>query len=112
MTEIVAEISGNHGGVLYNAVRLIVAAADAKADAAKFQCFDPVRLAKRRADNPEVTALAGGVPLIELYRQTHTPQAWFPELIRVAQSCGLQWFSSVFDPEDVAFLETLGCPRY
>lgn len=111
-TEIVAEISGNHGGSLDKAVLLIVEAARAGADAVKFQCFDPERLAVRRSGNPEVIALAGGVSLVELYRRTHTPRRWFPTLIEIAKDEGLSWFSSVFDPDDVAFLETLDCPRY
>jgi sialic acid synthase SpsE len=112
VTEIVAEISGSHGGSFDNALELIHAAADAGADAVKFQCFDPERLAARRENNPEVLALAGNVALLVLYRWTHTPRAWFPELIDCAQANGLKWFSSVFDPDDVAFLETLDCPRY
>jgi pseudaminic acid synthase len=112
MTEIVAEISGNHGGSLDNALRLILDANEAGADAVKFQCFDPERLAARRATNAEVLQLAAGVPLIDLYRKTHTPQWWFPRLIEQAETYNLAWFSSVFDPEDVAFLERLGCPRY
>ncbi len=112
MTEIVAEISGNHGGSLDNALRLILDANEAGADAVKFQCFDPERLARRRASNLEIYHLAGGTPLIELYRQIWTPQRWFPALIEQAERYGLKWFSSVFDPADVAFLEALGCPRY
>jgi N-acetylneuraminate synthase len=112
MTEIVAEISGNHGGSIGNALRLIRAAAEAGADAVKFQCFDPERLAARRATRADVLALAGGVPLINLYRRIHTPQSWFSEMTTFAELHGLFWFSSVFDPADVAFLETLGCPRY
>lgn len=112
MTEIVAEISGNHGGVLYNALRLIRAAADAEVDAVKFQCFEPYALAFRRTKNAEVKALAGGDALLDLYKRTHTPKPWFPELVRQANDCGLKWFSSVFDPIDVSFLEALGCPRY
>jgi sialic acid synthase SpsE len=112
MTEIVAEISGNHGGDLENALRLIRAAANAGADAVKFQCFEPERLAARRATRADVLALAGGIPLIDLYRKIHTPKEWFPRLAWQAKHRGLQWFSSVFDPADVAFLETLNCPRY
>lgn len=112
MTEIVAEISGNHGGAFLNAHKLIVAAALAGADAVKFQCFDPERLAARRATRADVLALAGGAPLIDLYRQIHTPREWFPALADLARLNNLGWFSSVFDPADVAFLETLDCPRY
>jgi sialic acid synthase SpsE len=112
MTEIVAEISGNHGGLLSNAMDLIEHAAQAGADAVKFQCFEPHALAYRRANNPQVAALAGGRPLIELYRLIHTPKDWFPILVARAQKFKLGWFSSVFDPFDVEFLEALDCPRY
>lgn len=112
MTEIVAEISGNHGGTIVNAHKLIADAAKAGADAVKFQCFEPERLAARRAGRSDVLALAGGVPLVDLYRRIHTPRVWFPQLINQAEKHGLKWFSSVFDPEDVGFLEELDCPRY
>lgn len=112
MTEVVAELSGCHGGSLGNAIELIVHAKRAGADAVKFQTFSPERLASRRADNPEVLALAGGVPLIDLYQRIWTPWTWFPHLIEQCREVDIAWFSSVFDPLDVAFLETLGCPRY
>lgn len=115
MTEIIAEISGNHGGNLNNALRLIIWAKAAGADAVKFQAFIPEQLAAKRAKNPRVVALAKdfhGQSLLDLYRETHTPREWFPDLIARAHRESIPWFSSVFDPEDVAFLETLDCPRY
>jgi N-acetylneuraminate synthase len=115
MTELVAEISGSHGGDLNNALRLITEAKAAGADAVKFQTFLPERLAEKRAKNPRVVALAKdfhGRSLLDLYRQTHTPREWFPDLIARAYRERISWFSSVFDPDDVAFLETLDCPRY
>lgn len=116
MTEIVAELSGNHGGSLNNALRLIIEAKAAGADAVKFQCFHPARLAARRAKNPQVLALAkdfhGEESLLNLYRKTYTPRQWFPDMIARAYRDSIPWFSSVFDPDDVAFLETLDCPRY
>lgn len=115
MTEVVAEISGNHGGLLGNALELIERAKQAGADAVKFQCFDPERLAARRS-RPDVLAIAdvsfGGTDLVSLYRKVHTPQEWFPSLIACCKDVDIAWMSSVFDPADVAFLETLGCPRY
>lgn len=112
MTEIVAEISGNHGGSIDNAVDLIYHAKESGADAVKFQCFEPERLAERRSNNPEVLKLANGQSLVDLYRKTHTPKEWFPYLIGWCRDYQIPWFSSVFDPQDVAFLETLDCPRY
>jgi sialic acid synthase SpsE len=115
VTEIVAEISGSHGGSLTNAIRLIGAAHAAGADAVKFQCFDAEKLALKRSRNPRAVALAKsfhGRTLLDLYQETHTPREWFKALKISAISLGIPWFSSVFDPDDVAFLETLGCPRY
>lgn len=115
MTEIVAEISGNHAGSMENALELIWQAKNAGADAVKFQCFSPERQAIKR-NRPDVLALVerehGGVPLLDLYKQVHTPWHWFPVLILRCNAIGIKWFSSVFDPLDVAYLETLSCPRY
>jgi sialic acid synthase SpsE len=115
MTEIIAEIGGNHGGSLGNAMHLIRQAKDAGADAVKFQCFDPDELAAKRAKNKRVVELAENFhrrSLIDLYREIHTPRGWFPVLRDTANSASIPWFSSVFSPDDVAFLETLHCPRY
>lgn len=108
MTEIVAEISGNHGGALPNALRLIAEAKKAGCDAVKFQCFEPGRLATKR----EPILGRTFEDLLLLYRQTHTPRPWFPLLIAKAFEVDIPWFSSVFDWDDVRFLEKLKCPRY
>lgn len=112
MVEIVAEISGNHGGKLGNAMMLIQAAKQVGADAVKLQCFDPIRLAQRRETNPAVLEAAKGRDLAALYAQTHTPAQWFPVLFKLADDLKIPIFSSVFDPLDVEFLEALHCPRY
>lgn len=118
MFEIIAELSGCHGGKFDIASELIVDAASAGFTGVKFQCFEPNRLALKRslhprlrpsADNPLGYTLDG---LMDLYRGTHTPREWFPELIEMATEKGLTWHASVFDIEDVDFLETIGCPRY
>jgi sialic acid synthase SpsE len=115
VTEIVAEIGGNHGGSLANAERLIREAKACGADAVKFQAFLPERLAAKRAKNPRAVELAADFhheTLLDLYKKIHTPRAWFPSLIATARFANIPWFSSVFSPDDVYFLETLDCPRY
>lgn len=109
--EIVAEISGNHGGKLDNALKLIRAAIDAGADAVKFQCFDPVRLATKREGIEWEGRKQSRQDLYALYHRTWTQPLWFPTLIAYCAD-EIPWFSSVFDPEDVAFLEAHKCPRY
>jgi sialic acid synthase SpsE len=115
MTEIVAEIGSSHGGSLFNASLLIQEASVCGADSVKFQCFEVEHLAAKRAKNKRVVDLATHFhhrSLIDLYREIHTPKEWFPGLIDVAKFANIPWFSSVFSPDDVAFLETLNCPRY
>ncbi len=107
---IVAEIGGNHMGDLDTALLLIDEAKAAGADAVKFQCFTPEQMAE-----PGSVIEAGpwaGRHLLDLYRETHTPRAWFKTLFDFAHSIGIVPFSSVFHPDDVDFLETLGCPFY
>jgi len=122
--ELIAEIGSTCAGSLDNALALISAAHGAGATGVKFQAFQPDRLAARRAKHPRIEpAMAaagypsiGGIfiesPLIDIYREIHMPREWFPPMIARAMDLGLTWHSSVFDPDDVAFLETLDCPRY
>lgn len=111
---VVAEISGNHGGSIDNALKLIDAAKDTGAYAAKLQCFQPEMLTLD-CDKPDFILKDGpwkGRRLYDLYKATETPRAWFPRLFEHAREMGFTLFSSVFAPEDVDFLETLACPAY
>lgn len=111
---IVAELSGEHRGSSTRAMTLIRAAKEAGADAAKLQCFTPELLAEARggADKVLTEGLWAGRRLIDLYRETHTPREWFPDLFAYARDIGITLFSSVFDEEGVDYLERLGCPAY
>lgn len=109
-----AEMSGEHRGRFDLACDLIKAAKAAGADAIKAQLFDPAKLAAARggADKVLTEGLWKGRSLGELYRETHTPREWFPDLFDYAREVGITLFSSVFDEEGVDFLETLDCPAY
>lgn len=111
---IVAEIGGNHNGSLKRAYDLIEAAAEAGADAVKFQCFQADTLTLK-CDHDDYRIHEGpwaGKTLYDLYSQTETPREWFPSLFERAEDCGLIAFASVFSPEDVDFMESLDCPIY
>lgn len=110
--ELIAEISGNHMGKQDRALDLIKAAAAAGCTGVKFQCFDPERLAYKRASHPRLQSSHSQIGLQDLYGRTWTPPWWFPELIDCAKKHGLTWHASAFDVKDVNFLEELDCPRY
>ncbi len=83
MIEIVAEISGNHGGSLEKAERLIHAAAIAGCDHAKFQYY-------KAEDMPDRDEHG------EMYEKLAVPLWWLPCLFRAAKRAGIGLFASVF----------------
>lgn len=111
---IVAEISGNHGGFIKNALRLIKAAKEAGADAVKTQCYsaDSMTLDCHKIDFIVQDGLWAGRSLHDLYSQCCTPPEWHPELYAYAEELQIVIFSSVFDVRDLDLLESLNCPAY
>jgi N-acetylneuraminate synthase len=111
---VVAELSANHRGELARALRIIDAAADCGADAVKFQAYTPDTLTID-CQSPAFRLMGTiweGRTLYDLYREAHTPWEWMGELKRAAESRGLAWFASAFDPTSVELLEALAAPAY
>jgi N-acetylneuraminate synthase/pseudaminic acid synthase len=106
---VIAEISGNHGGVLENAKQLILDAKDSGANAVKFQAYTPssITLDSNKEDFliPKNNAWEDYENLYSLYVKAHTPYEWIPELISCAKSVGIPIFASVFDVESIEILE-------
>ncbi len=112
---IVAEISANHRQDYGEAVRLVHAAKDAGADAVKLQTLTPDTITLR--SDRSWFRVGGGTPwdgrtLYDLYDEAYMPWEWQPKLKVVAESLGLDLFSSPFDPTAVDFLEKMGVPAY
>lgn len=80
-TYVIAEIGANHDGSLDQAYRLIGKAAEAGADAAKFQFFDPKGLYPGRTTRGAV------------------PEEWLPLLKSACEECGIEFLCSVFSRE-------------
>jgi sialic acid synthase SpsE len=95
-------------------LELIHAAKEAGADAVKFQTFTPETICANGAD--EYCRMTDGpwtdMRLRDLYAEAQTPREWHEPLFKQARMMGLQVWSTPFCPDDVDFLETLGCPRY
>lgn len=111
---LIAEVSCNHCGDIHKATELIKAAKAAKADAVKFQAYEPDTITIDH-DSDDFRIQTGpwkGRTLHDLYKEAHTPFAWFPALFGMADHVGITMFASVFDKTSVDMLERLGCPAY
>ncbi len=112
---IVAELSANHRQDLELAKKSVYAAAEAGADAIKLQTYTPDTITIN-CDN-ELFRLKGGTiwdgkTLYELYSEAYTPWQWQPELKQIADSLGIELFSSPFDKTAVDFLAGMDVPAY
>jgi N-acetylneuraminate synthase len=108
-TYFIADISANHDGDLQRAKMLIRLAAEAGADAAKFQNF---RAAKIVSDHG-FRAMGGQIShqaswrksVFEVYQGASIPFEWTPELKATCDDAGIHYFSSPYDFEAVDMLD-------
>jgi N,N'-diacetyllegionaminate synthase len=105
---VIAEAGANHNRDLGLAKELIDVAADAGADAVKFQTYTGQDLYSSRT--PRFEYLADQRSPQELLDAIALPRAWQPELQAHATARGIHWFSSPFDRAAVDELAALGVP--
>jgi N-acetylneuraminate synthase/N,N'-diacetyllegionaminate synthase len=110
---VIAEGGVNHNGDLDLAHRLVDAAADAGADAVKFQTFDPDRLAAADAPKAEYQQRAvGAVDQRAMLRGLMLAPEAHRELQAHATERGIAFLSSPFDEVAADFLHELGLPAF
>lgn len=112
---IIAEMSANHHQDYEQAAALVRAAKEAGADAIKLQTYTPDTMTLNLR-TPEFLIGAGtlwqGQNLYELYGEAYTPWEWQPRLKDLAESLGLDCFSTPFDATAVDFLEAMSVPAH
>jgi sialic acid synthase SpsE len=108
-TYVIAEIGSNHNKDLALAKQLIEVAADAGADAAKFQTYSGSRIYSRKAESKYLSRWTTMTPA-ELLEDISLPRAWHAELADHARSRGIDFFSSPFDRDAVKLLAEVGSP--
>jgi N-acetylneuraminate synthase len=103
---IIAEAGVNHNGSLALAKQLVDAAADARADAIKFQSFSTERLVTRSARKAQYQRDNVGGPdqQAEMLRALELPRAAMLELRDHAAARGIELMSTPFDPGNLTFL--------
>lgn len=112
---IIAELSANHNNDFELAVETVKAMAKAGADAVKVQTYKPQSLTLDLDAGlfaPREDGLWKGYTPWKLFTEACMPYEWQPELQKVAEKLGLDFFSSPFDIEGVDFLESLNVPKY
>jgi len=108
-TYVIAEAGSNHNRDLDIAKRLVDVAAEADADAVKFQTYSGERIYSRHAESASLKAVSTMTPA-ELLESISLPREWQPLLAEYARSRGIDFFSSPFDHEAVAELAEVGVP--
>ncbi len=106
---VIAEAGVNHNGSLDTALRLVDAAAAAKADAVKFQTFSAAALASSQARQADyqVRNLGHDGSQLDMLRALELGESDFARLKAHAEAQGLVFLSSPFDDGSAALLMRL-----
>src|SRR4051794_27219746 len=100
---VIAEAGSNHDGDINAAFDMIDAAADAGADAVKFQVFRPEDLVTRVARPASYLGgmMEGMTTLFELFATTAMDREWLPRLAERARTRDIDFLATPFDDDAV-----------
>lgn len=104
---VIAEAGANHDRDLDVARRLIDVAADAGADAVKFQTYSGRTLYSTRTPRFDYLGDLGAKPPHELLEDIALPRDWQPILAAHCRDAGIEFLSSPFDRQAVDELDAL-----
>lgn len=111
---IIAEAGVNHNGQRDLAFALVDAAAEAGADAVKFQTFDAAKLASKSAPKAayQKQSTDATESQLSMLKKLELPRVWHTELQAYASQKGITFLSTAFDADSLAFLVELGMPLF
>lgn len=111
---VVAELSHNHNGDMDRARRMVEAAAAAGADAVKIQCRTlPDAIPPEQRDRPRVVPWTGEtMSYLDYRRLCEFTDEQIVELRQLAESCGVDFFASVFDSQQIERVYRLVDPNF
>jgi N-acetylneuraminate synthase len=109
---VIAEAGVNHNGSVERALALVDAAAQAGADAVKFQTFRAERLVARGAPTAEYQAKnTGETDQHAMLASLELPESAYPALIERCAARGIEFMSTPFDGESARMLAARGVRR-
>ena len=111
---IIAEAGVNHNGDVSLAQKLIDAAADAGADAVKFQIFKAEEVATELANKAQYQKETTGVDesQLDMLKRLELTENDFTELSDYARNKGLIFLATPFDKRSVDLLDELGVTAF
>lgn len=110
-TLIIAEAGVNHNGSLDNAVKLIDAAVEAGVDYVKFQTFKAEKLVSKSAQKAEYQKQNTGNETesqLQMLQKLELSEKDHEYLIDYCKSKGINFFSTAFDLDSLAYLSKIG----
>jgi sialic acid synthase SpsE len=107
---VIAEAGANHNRDLAIAYRLIEVAAEAGADAVKFQTYSGDTMYSRKTPKFKYLEPITNKSPSELLEDISLPREWQGELAAHARELGLDFFSTPFDVDAVRELDALDVP--
>ncbi len=113
---VIAEAGSNHDCDLQQAKKLIDIAAEAQADAVKFQVFSADKIYSKKTPMmsylQEKELTQQGESVYDLLKKLELPRAWLPELKAYSDAKGILFFATPFDLQAVDDLEKINIPVY
>jgi sialic acid synthase SpsE len=109
---VIAEAGANHNRDLGIARALIDVAAEAGADAVKFQTYSGDRIYSTKTPKFKYLAPVTDKSPSELLEDIALPREWQPELAEYSHSKGLHFLSTPFDHKAVDELDEIGVPIF
>ena len=111
---IIAEAGVNHNGDMELAKKLIDVAAEAKADAIKFQTFKAEHVVTKTAQKAsyQIKNTRSNESQYEMIKKFELTEEEFKELYNYAKKKSIIFLSTPFDFESVDFLNELGIPAF
>lgn len=113
---VIAEVGSNHNRDLDTALRLIEFAAEAGADAVKFQTYTAEGLYSTKTPTMSYLENDGlvneGETVWDLIKKIEIPWEWHEQLAEKAAEVGIDFLSTPFEEAAVDVLESVGVPAY